>query len=57
MQKPLFKLIIALALAVLFSVPPCWAKEEGYCYVVSYSLREKVFFYSPVFTAVGSGEV
>lgn len=57
MQRVRLRLIVALLLVIVFSAPPCWAKEKGYCYVVSYSLRDKVVFFSPVFTAVVSGDV
>ena len=57
MQRVRLRLIVALLLVIMFSAPPCWAKEKGYCYVVSYSLRDKVVFFSPVFTAVVSGDV
>jgi len=57
MQNTRLRLIVALFLVIGFSAPPCWAKEKGYCYVVSYSLRDKAVFFSPVFTAVVSGDV
>lgn len=32
------------------SVPPCFAKAKGYCYVVAYSYRQKIVIFTPVFT-------
>jgi len=57
MKTTCLKLLAALVLVFLFNVPACWAKEKGYCYVVSYSLRDKVVFFTPVFTATVSGAV
>jgi hypothetical protein len=55
MKKTCLKLLIIMALAILFSAPSCWAKEKGYCYIVSYGLREKSAYITPVFTATVSG--
>ena len=57
MYRTRLKLMVVLLLVTVLGAPPCWAKEKGYCYVVSYSLREKVAFFTPVFTAVVSGAV
>ena len=57
MRRTFLKLVIALTLVVLFNAPACWAKEKGYCYIVSYSLRDKIVFFSPVFTATVSGAI
>lgn len=39
-------------MVILFtiSIPPCFAKAKGYCYVVAYSYRQKVVIFTPVFT-------
>jgi hypothetical protein len=50
-----FNLIVVIVLVVVFSAPSCWAKENGYCYIVSYSLREKAAYITPVFVAKVSG--
>jgi hypothetical protein len=50
-----FNLIVVIALVVVFSAPSGWAKENGYCYIVSYSLREKAAYITPVFVAKVSG--
>jgi len=55
MKKTCLKLLIIMALAIMFSAPSCWAKEKGYCYIVSYGLREKSAYITPVFTATVSG--
>lgn len=57
MQRTALKLTVALTLTALFCVPHGWAKEKGYCYVVSHSLRDKVVFFSPIFAAEVSGAV
>jgi len=55
MKKTCLKLIVVMVLAVVFSAPSCWAKEKGYCYIVSYSLNEKTVYITPVFVAKVSG--
>lgn len=57
MQRIALRLMVALMLITMFSVPHGWAEEKGYCYVVSYSLREKVALFSPIFTAEVSGAI
>ena len=57
MKTTFLKLVIVFALIVLFSAPACWAKTNGYCYLISYSLRDKVVFFTPVFTAKVSGAI
>jgi hypothetical protein len=57
MQTTCLKLLVAILLAVAVSAPSCWANEKGYCYILSYSMRDKVAFVSPVFTAIVSGAV
>jgi hypothetical protein len=57
MQTTCLKLLVAILLAVAVSAPSCWANEKGYCYILSYSMRDKVAFLSPVFTAIVSGAV
>ena len=55
MKSTCLKSLIVLLMTVVVSAPLAWAKEKGYCYVVSYSLRQKVVFITPVFTADVSG--
>lgn len=57
MKTSFLRLLVAFVLVALFSVPSCWAQEKGYCYVVSYSMRQKVVFFTPVFTAMVSGAI
>jgi len=55
MKKSCLKLMVIMVLTVVFSAPSCWAKEKGYCYIVSYSLPEKTAYITPVFVANVSG--
>lgn len=57
MKSNCLKLLVAVVVVVVFSAPPCWAKDKGYCYVVSYSMRDKIVFFTPVFTATVSGAI
>ena len=56
MKTTCLKLLVFTLLAVAVSAPSCWAKEKGFCYIVSYSMRDKVALMSPVFTATVSGD-
>jgi hypothetical protein len=56
MKTTYLKLMVIMAMAVVFSAPSSWAKEKGYCYIVSYSLSEKTAYITPVFDATVSGE-
>lgn len=42
------KLIVALVLGLLIGASPCLASEDGYCYIVGYSLSKKVAYFTPV---------
>jgi hypothetical protein len=55
MKKTCLKVMLVMVLAVVFSAPSCWAKEKGYCYIASYSMKEKTAFITPVFVAKVSG--
>ncbi|WP_319406832.1 hypothetical protein [uncultured Desulfosarcina sp.] len=55
MKKTCLKLLVTLVLAIVFSAPSCWAKEKGYCYIVSYSMNGKIAYITPVFVAKVSG--
>ena len=57
MKSNCLKLLVAVVVVVVFSATSCWAKDKGYCYVVSYSMRDKIVFFTPVFTATVSGAV
>jgi hypothetical protein len=57
MKTTNLKLSVAIALILLFAVPSCWAAEKGYCFVVSSSMREKVVFFTSVFSARVSGAI
>jgi len=55
--RSVLNLLAILALTLIFSVPSCWAKEKGYCYIVGYSLRDKTVQMTPVIVANVSGDV
>lgn len=42
------KLMAALVLGLLIGASPCLASENGYCYIVGYSLAKKVVYFTPV---------
>ena len=50
MQRRLLKTVLFIAILLTISVPPCFAKAKGYCYVVAYSYRQKIVIFTPVFT-------
>lgn len=50
MQKRLLKTLLFMVILFAISVPPCFAKAEGYCYVVAYSYGQKIVVFTPVFT-------
>ena len=56
MKTTCLKLLVAVVLIVVCA-PAGWAKEKGYCYIVSHSIRDKAAFLSPIFTATVSGAV
>lgn len=37
-----------MIMLLTISVPPCFAKAKGYCYVVAYSYRQKIVVFTPV---------
>lgn len=43
-------LLLAIVMGMLIFAPLCWAKEKSYNYIVAYSLRDKVAYYTPIFT-------
>jgi hypothetical protein len=49
MKTQFSKTALLILIALLFAAPPCWAKANGYCYVVGYSYKLKKAFFSPVF--------
>jgi hypothetical protein len=55
MKKSTLGLLVVMAMAVVFGAPSGWAKEKGYCYIVSYSLSDKTAYVTPVFVATVSG--
>jgi hypothetical protein len=55
MKNTCLKLMLLMAMAIVFNAPSGWAKEKGYCYIVSYSLSEKTAYVTPVFVATVSG--
>ena len=50
MQKPIIKVSILIIAALLLSSSLCWAKAQGYCYVVGYSYKLKKAFFSIIFS-------
>lgn len=50
MQRRLLKTVLFMVMLFTISVPPCFAKAKGYCYVVAYSYRQKIVVFTPVFT-------
>jgi hypothetical protein len=38
-----------MVILLAISVPPCFAKAKGYCYIIAYSYRQKVVVFTPVF--------
>jgi len=56
MKTTHLKLIAALVLGLLISASPCLAKERGYCYIVGYSLADKVVYFTPVFVQKVRGD-
>ena len=55
MQNTCLKLMLLMAMAIVFNAPSGWAKEKGYCYIVSYSLSQKTAYITPVLVATVSG--
>ena len=49
MQRRLMKTVLFMIMLLTISVPPCFAKAKGYCYVVAYSYRQKIVVFTPVF--------
>jgi hypothetical protein len=55
MRKTALSLLIVIMLTAAVGTPTGWAKENGYCYIVSYSTHERVVYFTPVFVARVSG--
>lgn len=49
MKKNLICWVSLVLVALFLFAPSCWAKENGYCYVIGYSILEQKAFFSPVF--------
>jgi hypothetical protein len=49
MRGKLLKIFLFLVIIFTISVPPCFAKAKGYCYVIAYSYSQKVVVFTPVF--------
>ncbi len=50
MLRKRLKTLLFIVMLFAISVPPCFAKAKGYCYVVAYSYGQKVVVFTPVFT-------
>ena len=50
MRLSILKLFLVFTLAIMIGAPACWAKEKAFCYVIAYSYRDKLAFYTPIFT-------
>lgn len=48
MMKQSLRIGVFLTLAFLICAPPCWAKTDGYLYVVGYSIAKKKVYFSSV---------
>lgn len=48
MMKQVMSIALLLSLTTLIVAPPCWAKTNGYLYVVSYSFAQKKVYLSNV---------
>lgn len=55
MKRTCLTLLVAMGLTVILCLPSCWAREKGYCYIVSYSMSQKTAYITPVFVATVSG--
>lgn len=50
MRRNLLRALWFMVILFTISVPPCFAKAKGYCYVVAYSYGHKIVVFTPVFT-------
>lgn len=41
--------LTAVLLGLFLYTPICWAKEKSYNYIVAYSFRDKLVYYTPAF--------
>jgi hypothetical protein len=48
MMKQIVPILLILSFSFLVAASPCWAKTNGYLYVVSYSFAQKKTFLSKV---------
>ena len=48
MKRKLVRNALFILTALLVFAPACWAKANGYCYVVGYSFSDKRAFFSPI---------
>ena len=48
MMKQTVRFTLLLLMIFLITAPACWAKTQGYLYVISYSFTEKKVFLSPI---------
>ncbi|MDA8139476.1 MAG: hypothetical protein M0036_12570 [Desulfobacteraceae bacterium] len=49
MKSKLVGSLVVVLMGMLLSVPMCWAKEKAYNYVVAYSFKTKIVYYTPTF--------
>jgi len=55
MKTRLTHLLLLALLGTVIFVPHAWAKEKAYNYIVAYSFRNKVFYYTPTFSSKVDG--
>ena len=55
MKRQGLKLLLFFMVAMIAGTPACWAKKTAYGYLIAYSSRDQVVYYTPVFTQRVSG--
>ena len=50
MKTQILKIALLIAVAIAFSAPPCFAKVDGYFFVVAYSYKDKAIYCSAIFS-------
>ncbi|MCJ8500378.1 hypothetical protein [Desulfatitalea alkaliphila] len=55
MQKKALLLLWVLMSVMVIGAPAAWAKNIGYGYLIAYSAREQVAYYSPILSQLAVG--
>ena len=50
MKTKYLKIVLLMIVAIAIGAPPCFAKVDGYFFVVAYSYRDKAVYCSAIFT-------